>query len=207
MTIGLVCVLRLLNTVLGLACHVSIIGIEGGACCLVGHGALAIRRRASISVSFAIGRLLLAVTSLVVSRLVVVHLIGVVVAVVLVASGGTACWGRWRATEPAGPVHGLGAASAVSSGDAQAEEQENQSANDGDAREHPSAPKVPATLAPTDDSIKVIPISTPVISSEEVHRRSHVCRMEKEAEVDLLADGLWSRKVMRKGRRRKKEEK
>jgi hypothetical protein len=91
--------------------------------------------------------------------------------------------------------------------DLQAEEQENQSANDGDAREHPSAPKVPATLAPTDDSIKVIPISTPVISSEEVHRRSHVCRMEKEAEVDLLADGLWSRKVMRKGRRRKMEEK
>lgn len=60
----------------------------------------------------------------------------------------------------------------------QAAEQENQCENDGDASEHPSAPKVPPTLAPTADSIKEVAISTAVISREKVHHcRGHVCSM------------------------------
>lgn len=91
---------------------VSVIGIECGACCLVAHRLLAIRRRAGIaSVSLTVGRLLIA--TLVVSRLlVVVHLVGVVV------FGVSSRLALGRAAEPAGPVRGLHAAPTVSSCDA-----------------------------------------------------------------------------------------
>jgi hypothetical protein len=110
----LVCALRRLNAVV-LAGHVSIIGIERGACGLVAHGWLTVRWRASITstVSLVVGRLLLVVAALVVSSLVVVHFVAR--GVVLVVSTGLALG---DATEPAGPVHGLHASPTVPSCDA-----------------------------------------------------------------------------------------
>lgn len=112
-TTGMVCILRLRDTVL-MASVVSVIGIKCGACCLVAHRLLAIRWRAGIaSVSLAVARLLIA--ALVVSRLVVVHFVGVIVFVV--SSRCRLALGRATA-EPAGPVHGLNTAPTVSSCDA-----------------------------------------------------------------------------------------
>lgn len=87
--------------------------MERCACLLVAHRCLTIRRRASISVSLAIGRLLLGVAALGVSRLVVVHLVAVVVVVLVVAMGPTSL-GR-GATQPAGAVHGRHTTSAIAS--------------------------------------------------------------------------------------------
>jgi len=171
MTVKLVSALRFLNTVLRLAGNVSILGIERRACRLVANRWLAIRRRAGISVPFAIGRLLLGVATLSISGLVVVHLVGVVV---LVATGGTP---SWSAAEPAGPLHGTHAAPTIPSSDAQATGQDNQCHNDGDAGEHPSAPEEPATLALAAISIGEEPESTTVVSSEDVHYRSHDWKM------------------------------
>lgn len=112
MTVGLVRSLRLLNTVLRLASHVSIIGMERCACLLIAHRCLTIRGRASISVSLTVGRLLLGIAALGVSRLVVVHLVAVVV-VLVVAMGPTSL--GWGATQPAGAVHGRDTTSAIAS--------------------------------------------------------------------------------------------
>lgn len=79
---------------------------------LIAHRCLTIRRRASISVTFAVGRLLLGVAALGVSRLVVVHLVAVVV-VLVVAMGPTSL--SWGATQPAGAVHGRHTTSAIAS--------------------------------------------------------------------------------------------
>lgn len=108
-TIGMVGTLRLLYTIL-LTGVVTVICIKCGACCLVAHMLLAIRRRAGIgSVSLTVGRLLVA--TLVVSRLVVVHLVGCIVFVV----SSRLALGSASSGEPASPVHGLHAAPTVSS--------------------------------------------------------------------------------------------
>lgn len=88
--------------------------MERCACLLIAHRCLTIRRRASISVSFAVGRLLLGVAALSVSRLVIVHLVAVVVVVVLVVAMGPTSL-SWGATQPAGAVHGRHTTSAIAS--------------------------------------------------------------------------------------------
>lgn len=89
--------------------------MERCACLLIAHRCLTIGRRASISVSLAIRRLLLSVAALGVSRLVVVHLVAIViVVVVLVVARGPTSLGR-GATEPAGAVHGRDTTSAIAS--------------------------------------------------------------------------------------------